>query len=296
MSKTISPVFIYAASSFITVAEGDILPPLKQLVVEKSGASVRRVGRFIQLALIGTGECLQGQSYEPATAVYLASENGDMETQIDVLNAMYREQQPPKPLSFINTVSNAACFYIGNAFHLSGESSFISAVGLAFERALSVALVDLQLGRVPAALVGVVDICYLPLQQHRIRIGAEPDYSVGEGSTWLWLSPLIEGKEKLAEVRSAGFVHSIDELSEIGSIPGDYSGILVAGAVSVTDQEKIRQRFPRAVYQSDIDQMPFFNSRQAHVVARFLHQNTQGDFLYINQGIDGDMAYLYLRK
>ena len=92
------------------------LPPLKERVRDVTGETVRRIGRFIQLSLIGAGHCLHGQTAPAETAVYLSSGRGDLEVTLDVLTQMIVDGQPPKPLSFINTVSNSACYYVARHF------------------------------------------------------------------------------------------------------------------------------------------------------------------------------------
>ena len=222
------PIYIYAVGNYLAPAHEDHLLPLKQLVLDKTGVNLRRVSRFIQLSLIGAAECVQGlrnqQGALPSNAaVYLSSENGDMETVVEVLEAMYCEGQPPKPLSFINTVSNAACFYIGKTFNLLGESSFISAIGLAFEQALSTAIVDLYLQRIPAALIGSVDVCALPLSNHRTRIDASNDVVLGEGSHWLILASAFGNAKPLAELLEVRHVATLFDLQD------SFVGLLMLG-------------------------------------------------------------------
>lgn len=168
----------------------EILPPLKELVKETTGESVRRIGRFIQLALIGTGRCLQSCRIKaPAdTAVYLTSGRGDLEITLDVLTQMVEHGLPPKPLSFINTVSNSACFYIAKYFSLHGRSQFVTRRHAPLESALQLAALDLQTGAIKTALVGSVDICTEPLADHRKRLDVTDDVAIGEGSHWFLLA------------------------------------------------------------------------------------------------------------
>ena len=99
------------------------LPPLKQAVNDSVGHSVRRVGRFIQLALIGAGRAATGLPAQ--SAVYLTSGRGDIGSTVETLDAIYRLEQAPRPVSFINSVSNAACFYIAQSLGLRGPGLFV---------------------------------------------------------------------------------------------------------------------------------------------------------------------------
>lgn len=181
----------------------DDVPPLKELVRETLGQPVRRVGRFIQLALIGAGRCVGSEPLPPATAVYCTSGRGDLEITIDVMKTLFRDGQPPKPLSFINTVSNSACYYIARQFGLHGRSNFICNRHFAFESALQLALLDLRAGLVDSALVGAVDVAVAPLRDHRRRLGLDETMPVAEGSHWLWLqrAPTTVSAPQLLEAR-----------------------------------------------------------------------------------------------
>jgi hypothetical protein len=166
----------------------DTLPPLKELVKDTTGESVRRVGRFIQLALIGTGRCLQQHTAPAATSVYLTSGRGDLEITLDVLEQMVEHGLPPKPLSFINTVSNSACFYLAKHFGLHGRSNFVTRRHAPLESALQLAALDIDSGATQTALVGSVDICTAPLADHRRRLAVPEQTPLGEGSHWFLLA------------------------------------------------------------------------------------------------------------
>ncbi|TNF35838.1 MAG: hypothetical protein EP312_02765, partial [Gammaproteobacteria bacterium] len=146
------------AHSHLHHAVADEPPALKELVKEATGAHVRRIGRFIQLALIGAGRCTQQHALPADTAVYLSSGRGDLEITLEVLKDMVEHGMPPKPLSFINTVSNSACFYIARTFGLHGRSQFVTRRHAPLESALQLAQLDLNQHTVNTALVGTVDI------------------------------------------------------------------------------------------------------------------------------------------
>jgi hypothetical protein len=162
-------------------------PDLKPLVKEATGQPVRRVGRFIQLALIGAGRCIGARTLAPDTGVYFTSGRGDMEVTSEVMHAIVRDGEAPKPLHFINTVSNAACFYVAKHFGLGGRSTFLCNRYAGFEAALDLALLDLETGCVSEALVGSVDIVVPPLAIHRRRLHLDADTPVAEASHWLLL-------------------------------------------------------------------------------------------------------------
>jgi hypothetical protein len=197
------PLYISAVADYVERI-GDAPPAdLKPLVADAVGASVRRIGRFIQLALIGAGRC--AKSLEPArdTAVYLGSGRGDLEVTIEVMQTLLRDGHAPKPLSFINTVSNAACYYVAQNLKLMGRSSFVCNRYFAFESVLQLAALDLQSGLMRSALIGTVDVVVPPLAGHRIRLGLGADAEVADATHWIELradpSPTTLGRLLAAE-------------------------------------------------------------------------------------------------
>jgi hypothetical protein len=162
-------------------------PDVRELSKQTLGKQVRRVGRFIQLALIGAARCVGTETPPAHTAIYMSSRRGDLETNIEVLQQLFAHGQSPKPLSFINTVSNASCYYVARHFGLHGRSCFVAGVCFSFEMALQTALLDFEAGMVRSALIGGLDTAVAPLSIDRRRLGVAEDAPVGEASHWLWL-------------------------------------------------------------------------------------------------------------
>lgn len=173
--------------------EGGELTDLKPIVKATLGQPIRRIGRFISLALIGAARCVGEGKPPPETAVYFTTGSGDFEVTVEVMEHLFRDGFPPKPLSFINTVSNAACFYVAKQFGLHGRSTCMGNRAFGFETVLQLALLDLKMGTVKSALVGSADIVLEPVAVHRRRLGQSPDAPIGEAAHWLWLTAGGEG-------------------------------------------------------------------------------------------------------
>ena len=73
-------LYIAAAADYLERID-DVAAPvdLKPLVVDAVGTPVRRIGRFIQLALIGAGRCANQVTLPKDAAVYLGSGRGDLD-------------------------------------------------------------------------------------------------------------------------------------------------------------------------------------------------------------------------
>lgn len=163
---------------------------------------VRRIDRFIQLAMIGSARCVGERTLPATTGIYLASGCGPISSNAAVQQQMFSDGLIPKPAHFINTLANTAGFYVARNLGLEGQCLFVSRGYAAFEAALELALTDLAQGYLPAALVGCVDECTLPLEQHAQRMHRTDAQRYAEGSVWLLLEPGSAAQSGVEEVAS----------------------------------------------------------------------------------------------
>lgn len=280
---------ILAHGHYSAAINNDALPPLKDLVKETIGETVRRVGRFIQLALIGAGRCLQQHAAPADTAVYLTSGRGDLETTLEVLTQMVEHGLPPKPLSFINTVSNSACFYVAKQFALQGRSQFVTRCYAPLESALQLAALDLQTQSVGTALVGSVDICTEPLRDHRKRIDVAQDTLVGEGSHWFLLAQRDAPDSALATI---DHVVTLADRNALTHWLQQHSTQLVSLALACgqhTDAETAHWLQTHIAHQHffTTDNTPWYDSHCGNTLGLFLQQKPTQTLLHIDSDADG---------
>ncbi|MGQ9427516.1 beta-ketoacyl synthase chain length factor [Gilvimarinus sp. F26214L] len=202
MSASGSQLKITATGTYYCPVDDDSLPELKEAVRAATGVAVRRVTRFVQLALIGAGRCASGQDLPADTAVYFASCRGDTQVTVELLEDMVGRRELPGPLTFVNSVSNAACFHVARALGLHDRSNFITNRFDPITAALKCAWLDVLRGEVRSALVGSVDSCSTPLSDHRQRTQRPPDATVAEASHWLLLGNAADPRPALAWVRA----------------------------------------------------------------------------------------------
>ena len=169
------------------VREGEALPSLDASLREVCREHFRRVDRFIQLALMGSGRCAAGRKLATDCGLYLGSGLGPMVNNIACQEQLVHEHELPTPFSFINTLGNSAGYYVAKNLGLSGQNLFISRRSASFAAVLEAALVDLECGALAQALVGVVEEATEPFAEHRRRQGLAPGTPVAEGSHWLLL-------------------------------------------------------------------------------------------------------------
>lgn len=270
----------------------DALPPLKELVKETMGESVRRVGRFIQLALIGAGRCLQQHTAPATTSVYLTSGRGDLEITLDVLEQMVEHGLPPKPLSFINTVSNSACFYLAKHFGLHGRSNFVTRRYAPLESALQLAALDMDTGSVQTALVGSVDICTAPLTDHRRRLAVSEQTPVGEGSHWFLLVHDDYPADALATVNTILLLPdraALQQWLKIQWPDTQASGntVLACGQhIDASTAAWLQALTGCAPWSASVG-LPWYDSHCGHTLGQFLQQRPTHQLLHIDIDSDG---------
>jgi 3-oxoacyl-(acyl-carrier-protein) synthase len=236
-------IHILATGSYLASAS-DELPSLKSLAYESTGVVVRRVGRFVQLALVGAGRCVDGRTLPPDTATYVTSVRGDLEATLEGLADVCERGRSPAPFTFINTVGNSACFHVAKCFGLRGRSQFVTSRFGAFEAALRLATLDMTDDRVTTALVGSIDAATVPLSAHRERIGVGADRQVGEASHWLLLSSAPSETPALGVVRRiCRFPDHRALIGELTQERGAYRDAALAwGAASRSDRSCVDTR------------------------------------------------------
>ena len=290
------PLYIGATADYlerITVAPPtDLKPPVADAV----GAPVRRIGRFIQLALIGAGRCAKATQIERDAAVYLGSGRGDLEVTIEVMQTLLRDGHAPKPLSFINTVSNAACYYVAQNLKLMGRSSFVCNRYFAFESMLQLAALDLESGGVRSALVGTVDVVVPPLAGHRIRLGLGAETEVADATHWLELqadaSPTTLGRLLAIE----NFVDREALSAWLATRQIDRDWILATGQFmppNEADEWSKALQLDRFDYRAS---RPYYDSQSGAAIGEFLHSGDARTLLHLNRDPSGRYSVMVAGK
>lgn len=280
---------ILAHGHYHAAVKDDEFPPLKELVREATGEHVRRIGRFIQLALIGAGRCVQGHVLSPDTGVYLTSGRGDLEVTLEVMTAMYEHGQPPKPLSFINTVSNSACFYVAKKFALHGRSQFVTRRHAPLESALQLAMLDMESGSVRSALLGSVDICTAPLAEHRLRLGVGANAAVGEGSHWFLLAAGTVPGTALGHVQQVLTLADEKALQDWSAQQAfNSTRTVLAFGQHVPAAGQARLHALTGLPQAFVPPAPpWYDSHAGHTLSRFLDERPAGTLLHADTDPEG---------
>jgi hypothetical protein len=173
---------------FHRLGTGDRLPSVDARLRPVCREHFRRLDRFIELALLGSGECTAGRTLVADCGLYISSGIGPIGTNILVQDAVSRDAKLPMPFNFVNTLGSSAGYYVGKNLGLAGESIFVSRRGGGFGAAIACAIADLESGVVSQMLIGAIEECPLPVQRFRDLVGLPPEAITAEGSHWLLLA------------------------------------------------------------------------------------------------------------
>lgn len=278
---------IGAGSHLLTVPAAGPLPSLDAALRQVCRERLRRVDRFIELALLGAGRCAAGRALKPDCGVYLGLGFGPIASNIASQVAMFTEQEPPKPFDFMNTLGASAGFHVARNLGLSGQNLCVSRRGACLEALLALAAADLALGIVSQALVGVVEEATLPLDQHRRRRGLPPDTPVAEGSHWLLLEQSGGAGKTLQMQRFPGMTE-LEAWLEDHYAAGD-SAYWAADDDGSTPDARLRQRFV-----ADAPNCGLHGNPQAAWLAEFLVAGRPGSLFLISAGSAPGRGYCLL--
>ena len=201
-------IYVHAVG-IVNAIEGNTLD-VKATWKEISPKMIRRTDRFIQLSLLGAYRAVGGRNLSKNTALYMASGQGNLAVFKRLRDQRYIHKQPPKPVDFINSLSNTSGFYVAQFFGIEGKNLNVSRLGFVAETLLLLAQTDLELHKEEQILLGGVDELQEPVPFTRRTLGLCDQSLLGEGSNWMLLSQKSEAA--LASLEVVKKMMTIDQL------------------------------------------------------------------------------------
>jgi hypothetical protein len=253
----------------------------------------RRSSRFDQLTLLGALRAMTGhpQHLPEDSALYLATGQGNVADTADLLEGLYRRHQAPMPVAFINVSSNLAGFQTAAALGLHGPNLTVSRQDFAFGAALELALSDARAGRLRQGLIGGVDACCWPLDDHRRRLRVAADTPLGEGSHWLLVDQSAETPCAVIEDARC-FPDRASALDHIRSLPADTR--LVMTNVSPIDAEAFAREAARNLWPVPTLHTPYYDTAGAQHLCHAL-EHVRGNAVFLEAGRDGGWQCIRFR-
>ena len=194
--------YIHAVGIHNTVPQ--TLPDLKSELKALSGKVYRRIDHFIQLAIIGAHKTAAERQLPKETALYMTSGQGNIAVFQRVREQRHIHKMLPKPVDFINLLSNSAGFYVASHLGLGGKNLFLNHHRFPVQMSLLAAWNDLNLGKQEAVLVGGIDEWIERQELAKKLLGVSEATQLGEGSNWMLLSSEREGSLGAFELEPKG--------------------------------------------------------------------------------------------
>lgn len=234
------PLYIESVSLFLQeVSESSTA--LKKEVEHTSGQKLRRVNHFILLALAGVFRLPNFKSIDPMCSLYVGTSNGCSRDTLAMLEQMYRDTLLPMPFTFMGLSTNMASFHIAQNLGLSGSNLTVSNLKEPFSQALTLACMDIEMGKATSALVGCVDEGAFPIHEFKKAIRRKEDDLLMEGGCWLKLANVCENpiaviyaRESFKSIEAVNEYLTKEHLSESRIIMRDYDSLYI-GAVEGID-------------------------------------------------------------
>lgn len=165
------------------VAALDTTPDDLRAQLQTLGVGVRRVNRFIELALLGALRCrASGGDIGADAALYVAAETPMLNDCVKALRSTIAAQRPPTPFEFMNISGNMAGFYIAQQLGIGGPQLAIARRHGGLEAGFELLGIGHRSHR--RALLGCVDEGVWPLDEQRARLGLAADATLHESSHW----------------------------------------------------------------------------------------------------------------
>jgi len=259
-------IYIHAAGIHNALPEGE-QPDLKEELKRLSGMVYRRIDHFIQLAILGAHKSAEPGSLDAGTAMFMTSGQGNVSVFDRMREQRYVQKQLPKPVDFINMLSNSAGFYVASHMGLGGKNLFLSHHRFPVQMALLAARTDLQLGRQNAVLVGGVDEWVPYPERSRKLLGVPETTPLGEGSNWLLLNAKAPGALATLQVDpemldAAGVDAALEALPE---------GTRIAFSLRFAPEriDALLARFPQCRRYAYESACGYYETLPLYVLARF---------------------------
>ena len=276
--------YIYAASANAWPID-DQIPNLKTQIKELCGRSFRRTNHYIDLGILGANRCAarSKQDLSPQCGVFIATEQGNVSDGIAINKQIFVDQEAPMPFQFINVSNNLAGFYVAQSLNLHSANITVSRRDFPFEAALEIASLDIQLANLDTCLVGGLDECSLPLDQHRQRMSVPVGTPLSEGSSWLYIGN--SAQNAIAKYQLFSPLASYDEMiNALSDIDFD-SNFHLAGGYRMDEEElrQISQTLGISQRYNYLETARYHNTNSAYGISAFIEQEKGAHLLHINK-------------
>lgn len=185
----------------------------KKELKELSKINLRRSSKFNILAVIGALKVTKDINLSSQLGIYVSSEYGPINDVYNIMNTVSDEEHIVMPFDFLNINSNNVSFYVSQALDAKGKNTLITSRYLSFEKALQLALFDLELNEVDDILIGGVDESLSDIKDFNNYLTFAKEVESKDGSCWFYINKLKENS--IAKITNIMELNSYKELNKI---------------------------------------------------------------------------------
>ncbi|KJY81665.1 hypothetical protein TW81_17295 [Vibrio galatheae] len=276
-------MYIHQISSYYTHRNSVV--DIKQVCKKVAPNYIRRTDRFIQLGILGVSDITDLASH---TALYLVSGQGDLAVFNRSCEQRYIDKTPPKPVDFINSLSNTAGFYLSKYLGLDSENLNLSHHGFVVENALRLAQAKLNLERDKQILLGGIDECPDDMTSPLNYLGLSDEVQIGEGSSWLLLNQEQSGA--LARIVDVSATMSLDGLKHYLDSVDEPCYVAISDRIDDSLHSDIHKHTQLELLDIECD---FYETKSLYVINQFI-ASKRGTLRHINY-IDGKYCVMVIK-
>lgn len=283
-------MYIHKTGTYIIDSSVEILQ-LKHDLKKYKKSIIRRINRFILLALVGAHKCLGDETADIHSSVYLTTENGNLADTENILASIHERKELPMPFGFVNTMSNTAAFYVAQSLGIEGVNITVSSKSLSFERGLELLQLDMQTGRVAKSYICGVD-------EAEMTQNAGNSANV-EGSGWLYIASQKESAcGRLAEVCSFPGKAAAREWCNRWRRQQNESNLVVAFGNNIPEIEQAEWKESVSIQNEYLyrAECGYFPSVVSCGIAGFIEQYAGATLLHVNCDENGRYALLVVER
>jgi len=179
-------IYIHASAAQCFDASNKV--DFKTLLKEKEPKAFRRTDNFIKLALLGAAHIKETATFDKSASLYLTSGEGNLAVFNRVRNHRFVENLLPKPIDFINLLSNTASFYVAQYLKIEGKNLFLSHQKFPVSSTLIMTQMEIETSNAKEIIVGALDEQIEPLSLSKKFLGHRDNTPLADAYSYIYFS------------------------------------------------------------------------------------------------------------
>jgi hypothetical protein len=203
---------MYIHKTFHNTPENQNISYYKKELKALSSINLRRSSKFNILAVIGALKCMENCTFSTNMSIYVASEYGSISSVKKVLEQVSRNELV-MPFDFLNINTNNVSFYVSQALESTGKNMVVTSEYFSFEKALELAMFELETKEVEDVLIGRVDESLQDIHDFNQYLTPYTQTNSYDISSWIYLNN--KSQNALAQIEYIQTIHGINHLKKI---------------------------------------------------------------------------------